>query len=134
MQGNSKDRGMRVSAGRIRMDEKKVERKREKEKQTMAAMMEIYCHGVHKQPLHRLCGECRELLAYAALRTDRCPFMATKIFCSACRVHCYTREKQEKIRAVMRYAGPRMLLIHPGQALRHVWVTLRSKAAPGEKS
>ena len=68
--------------------------------------MEIYCHGVHKQPRHRLCGECRELLAYAALRTDRCPFMATKTFCSACRVHCYTREKQEKIRAVMRYAGP----------------------------
>ena len=33
--------------------------------------MEIYCHGVHKQPRHRLCGECREALAYAALRTDR---------------------------------------------------------------
>ena len=32
-----------------------------------------------------------------------------KDICSACKVHCYSKEMQEKIKEVMKYAGPRML-------------------------
>ena len=34
---------------------------------------------------------------------------------------------QEEIRKVMRYAGPRMLFVHPVLAIRHVKVTLQNK-------
>ena len=36
-------------------------------------------------------------------------------------------EMREKIRAVMRWAGPRMLPVHPVLSIRHAAVTLRSK-------
>ena len=53
------------------------------------------------------------------MRISRCPFMATKTFCSQCHVHCYTLEKLQAIKDVMRYAGPRMLLRHPVLVVRH---------------
>lgn len=109
------------------MNEKHIEKKREKEKQTVSAMIGIYCHGMHQRRRGELCQECQGLLDYAVLRTEKCPFMETKTFCSACKVHCYSKNMQERIRDVMRYAGPRMLLVHPVLALRHIWVTIRSK-------
>ena len=54
-----------------------------------------------------LCPDCAALRDYACQRSDRCPFMETKTFCSNCRVHCYKPEMREKIRAVMRFSGPR---------------------------
>lgn len=96
-----------------------VEGKREREKRTVSLMISIYCrkmHGIKKE----LCPECRALQEYAVLRSDKCPFMETKTFCSNCRVHCYQPQMREKIRAVMRYAGPRMIFHHPLMAVRHV--------------
>ena len=81
----------------------------------------------HKTPKGSLCPECRQLHDYALTRIDKCPFMETKTFCSACRVHCYQPAMREKIRTVMRWAGPRMLPVHPVLSIRHVAVTLRSK-------
>ena len=37
------------------------------------------------------------------------------------------KEMQEKIKEVMKYAGPRMLFYHPLQALDHMWVTMKGK-------
>ena len=34
-----------------------------------------------------------------------------KTFCSNCTVHCYRPEMRERIRTVMRYAGPRKMCI-----------------------
>lgn len=59
------------------------------------------------------------------LRSDTCPFMETKTFCSNCKVHCYKPDMREKIRAVMRFSGPRMMLYHPVMALRHVMESRR---------
>ena len=53
--------------------------------------------------------------------------METKTFCSACKVHCYRPEMREKIRAVMRWAGPRMLFVHPVLAVRHLLGTRKEK-------
>ena len=95
-----------------------VHTKRQREKETVSRMIKIYCRAHHGGK--ELCPDCAALDAYARLRSDKCPFMETKTFCSNCRVHCYRAEMREKIRAVMRYAGPRMLLHHPVMAIRHV--------------
>lgn len=103
-----------------------AESKREREKQVVQLMIRLYCkklHGTQKG----LCPECRELAGYAVMRSDRCPFMETKAFCSNCRVHCYKPEMREKIRKVMRFSGPRMLLHHPVMAVRHVMESWREE-------
>lgn len=119
------------SAGGRRVTEEKraadIEKKRRREKETVGSMIEIYCHGVHRTKRGTLCDACGKLRDYADLRTEKCPFMETKTFCSACKVHCYSKEMQNEIRQVMRYAGPRMLFVHPVLALRHVKVTLENK-------
>ena len=104
-----------------------IEEKRKKEKMTMKTMVEIYCRGNHHTKRGQLCKECEELLAYANMRTDKCPFMETKIFCSNCKVHCYKPDMRDKIKAVMRYSGPRMILHHPVAAVRHLILTKREK-------
>ncbi|WP_302956616.1 nitrous oxide-stimulated promoter family protein [Prevotella sp.] len=40
--------------------------------------------------------------------------------CRLCKVHCYKPEKREQIRQIMRYAGPRMLLYYPADAIKHM--------------
>ncbi len=99
---------------------KTVQTKREREKRMVTEMIKLYCKKQHRVKKGQLCDQCRELNEYAQLRSDKCPFMETKTFCSNCRVHCYKTDMRKKIRAVMRFAGPRMLLQHPVWALRHV--------------
>ncbi len=93
--------------------------KREREKALVSEMIALYCKKRHGTK-GGLCPECAALAAYARKRSEKCPFMETKTFCSNCRVHCYRPEMREKIRAVMRFSGPRMMLCHPVPALRHV--------------
>ena len=95
-----------------------VNTKREREKETVSLMIALYCRGNHGG--RELCPECAALDAYARLRSDKCPFMETKTFCSNCRVHCYKADMRAKIQAVMRYSGPRMLFHHPVLAIRHL--------------
>jgi Nitrous oxide-stimulated promoter len=84
----------------------------------MAAMVHCYCAGKHHGAT-ALCGECEALLSYATGRLNRCRFGAEKPTCANCPVHCYQRQRREQIKAVMRYAGPRMLWKHPVLSLRH---------------
>ena len=108
------------------MSNQKIESKREREKRTVSLMIRIYCkkkHGTRKG----LCPECEALDAYARMRSDKCPFMETKTFCSNCKVHCYKADMREKIRAVMRFSGPRMIFSHPIMAIRHVIQSKKEK-------
>lgn len=100
--------------------------KREKEKELVSQMIALYCKKQHGG-LHGLCAECAELDTYARLRSDKCPFMETKTFCSNCKVHCYKPVMREKIREVMRFSGPRMIFTHPITAVRHVIETKKEK-------
>ena len=68
-----------------------------------------------------------ELRDYAAERLERCRFGPDKPVCAKCPVHCYQRLRREQIRAVMRYAGPRMLWRHPILSLHH-WLQGRRAA------
>ncbi len=106
---------------------KNLDKKRAEEKLLISEMIALYCRKQHGTPKGTLCPECRQLHDYAIARIEKCPFMETKTFCSACKVHCYKPEMREKIRAVMRWAGPRMLPVHPVLSIRHVAVTLRSR-------
>ena len=108
------------------MSKQKIESKREREKRTVSLMIRIYCkkkHGTRKG----LCPECEALDAYARMRSDKCPFMETKTFCSNCKVHCYKADMREKIRAVMRFSGSRMIFSHPIMAIRHVIESQKEK-------
>ena len=102
-----------------------VQTKREREKELVSQMIALYCRKKHGGKA--LCPDCEALDSYARRRSDKCPFMETKTFCSNCRVHCYRPEMRERIRAVMRFSGPRMIFHHPVTALRHVIETRREK-------
>lgn len=102
-----------------------IQTKREREKQLVFQMIALYCKKQHGGK--SLCPDCAALDAYARQRSDRCPFMETKTFCSNCKVHCYKPEMREKIRAVMRFSGPRMLFHHPVIAIRHMIETQKEK-------
>ena len=103
-----------------------IQDKREREKRMVSEMIRLYCRKNH-HTRQGLCPDCAALEAYARARSDRCPFMETKTFCSNCKVHCYKPEMREKIRDVMRFSGPRMLFVHPVAAIRHVMETKREK-------
>lgn len=95
-----------------------MQTKREREKKVVSQMIALYCRKKHGGKA--LCPDCAALDAYARQRSDRCPFMETKTFCSNCAVHCYKPEMREKIRKVMRFSGPRMIFHHPVMATRHM--------------
>ena len=102
-------------------EKEKIEKKRQREQKVVKEMIALYCRKNHKEAADgQLCPECRKLADYAAARSEHCPFMEKKTFCSNCKVHCYKPEMREKIRSVMRFSGPRMLLYHPFLAIWHV--------------
>lgn len=103
----------------------KIQDKRDREKRIVTEMIRLYCRKNHRQK--ELRTECKALAEYASARSDKCPFMETKTFCSNCKVHCYKPEMREKIRAVMRFSGPRMIFYHPVLAVRHVIETKKEK-------
>lgn len=112
----------RKQIGSLQNEFDEIAKKRMQEKQMLRFMLEVYCRKRHGKPW---CEECEKLYAYACMRITHCPFMATKTFCSSCKVHCYRPEERLKIQEVMRFSGPWMLLYHPKMALAHMGNTLR---------
>lgn len=90
----------------------------ESEKHTVHLMIALYCK--HHHGGKKLCEDCKELAEYCAARLDHCKFGEDKPTCKKCTVHCYKPDMRERIRTVMRYAGPRMILHHPIEAIRHM--------------
>lgn len=91
----------------------------EQEKNTVTKMIHIYCK-YHERNRH-LCDNCHQLLEYAYQRLNYCKYGETKPTCRKCPIHCYKPDMREKMRAVMRFAGPRMIFFHPIIAIRHLW-------------
>lgn len=103
MSGRAKDMAM----GRI-----------EREKRTVRLMVELYCR--RKLGLESVPEEYRRLADYACLRLEHCRFGEKKGACKNCPVHCYAPRQREMIRDVMKWAGPRMLVLSPLDAIRHL--------------
>jgi len=94
---------------------------------TLATFVRVYCHSQHRAAervpvelrtieLAALCGRpvelcrvCRKLLQHAVVMRLRCPHNPKPI-CRKCPTHCYAPEYRAQIRAVMRYAGIRLML------------------------
>ena len=104
----------------------KIEEKRQREISIVTKMIEVYCKKKHGTK-DGLCPECQELLDYATMRSNHCPFMETKTFCANCHVHCYKPEMRERIKNVMRFCGPRMLLYYPLATIRHLIESIKEK-------
>lgn len=99
----------------------------ERENETIAAMIRLYCRAIHSQKIG-LCHDCGELLQYAAYRINRCPHKEEKPSCAKCQIHCFSLKMQEKIKKVMRFAGPRMIWRHPILSIYHYLDSRRSGA------
>jgi hypothetical protein len=106
-----------------------------REEKTIAAMIALHCRDHHVgapsaagdadavaagDAGEGLCAECAELLEYARLRLEKCRYGADKPTCANCETHCYRPAMRERVRAVMRYSGPRMLKRHPVLAVAHL--------------
>ena len=116
------------------MNVNQIQDKREREKEMVSDMILLYCQKQHSSIRKAsglkktdLCPECTELEDYARMRSDKCPFMETKTFCSNCKVHCYKKDMRERIRLVMRFSGPRMIFYHPVMAIRHLILSKKEK-------
>ncbi len=86
---------------------------------TVETMIKIYCQGNHGT-LGDVCDECLELTEYASSKLKNCKFGEKKPVCGKCTVHCYKPEMREKIKRVMRYAGPRMVYKHPIMMFKYI--------------
>ena len=103
-------------------------RRIEEEKAVVEQMIRLFCrkHEGHAE----LCPSCRQLLDYAHSRLDRCRFGNDKPTCKKCPIHCYRPEMKEKIRTIMRWSGPRMILHHPLAAIRHLLREMKISRQP----
>jgi len=93
----------------------------------LACFVGIWCEGHHgdrerepwsppqrlrevfDEPLPELCFECGATLAYAVGRRVACPY-DPKPACKHCPTPCYREEQRERMRAIMRYSGWRLIL------------------------
>ena len=98
----------------------------------MSKMVDIYCRDHHGTD--QRCEQCADFMRYAEVRLDKCPFGQDKPTCSNCPVHCYKANYRSKAKAIMRYAGPRMLLRHPALTIAHYIDGLRQARHPRDMS
>lgn len=90
----------------------------EEEKRTIEKIITLYCRK--QEGNKEMCQACTELLEYARTRLEHCKFGNNKSTCQKCPIHCYKPAMREKMQQVMRWAGPRMLLYHPIDAIKHL--------------
>lgn len=100
------------------------------ERKVVNLMIDLYYKKKYKGKLE---NEHLELKTYVNLRLNKCPFGDNKTFCSNCKIHCYNKEMQQKIKEVMRYSGPRMLMYHPVVAIKHLIESRKEKKKNGKK-
>ena len=102
-----------------------TDEKREKEREVLKTMIELYCSKCHGEK--EICHTCKKLLDYSIMKINNCPFMEEKTFCSGCKVHCYEESMRDEIREVMRFSGPRMIFHYPLMTVDHILQSLKQK-------
>ncbi len=91
----------------------------EKEKGIVQLMISLYCSKKEKND-GEMCPDCQALLSYSHLRLMNCRYGEEKSTCGKCRTQCYKRDMKERIKAVMRFSGPRLLFYRPFEFFRHL--------------
>ena len=100
--------------------------KQDKEKKIIKEMISIYCKIKHKKT-DVLCIKCQELVDYAYLKIEKCPFKDTKSFCSNCKIHCYNPDMKIRIREVMIFSKKKMIYKHPIMTVSHMFCAIKEK-------
>ncbi|KEI07505.1 nitrous oxide-stimulated promoter family protein [Clostridium botulinum] len=90
----------------------------QKEKEIVELMIKIYCRKNHNSK-EQLCNECRALKEYAHIRLSKCSFGENKSSCGKCSIHCYKKDMREKIKKVMKFSGPRLIVYSPLALIKH---------------
>ena len=93
--------------------------RKEREINTVEIMIRMYCKTRHHSG-GELCDSCTAVYSYATMKYHHCVFGEIKPVCNVCPVHCYNKTMREKIREIMRFSGPRMILYHPVMAIDHL--------------
>ena len=93
--------------------------RREREKIIVLEMIRMYCAGNHSGGAV-LCEECSALAGYSEKRLLSCMYGDSKPVCKVCPVHCYSPQRREQMRNVMKYSGPRMIYLKPLFAIVHM--------------
>jgi len=82
-----------------------------REKYTIEKMIKIFCSSHNTD--HSLCPDCKLLLEQVHKRIENCKYGMCKPNCSRCDIYCYSADMRKRVKAVMKYSGPKMLLQHP---------------------
>jgi len=93
--------------------------------QNLEFMLKLYCKKFHNT--HILCKECNEIINYAIIKLEKCPFRGTIHTCKTCHIHCFTDNYRKKITEIMRFAGPQMIRHKPFSAIFHLIALKYSK-------
>jgi hypothetical protein len=91
----------------------------DKEKEMVYIMIRLYCYKKHGEN-YNLCKECSGLLKYCHESLFNCKLGEKKSSCRACTIRCYREDMRTKIREVMRYSGPRLLIYRPLEVIKHL--------------
>jgi len=113
----------------------------ELEKRMVGVMITMYCRRHHGRDggdetdgagraEGDLCPDCAALYSYSQRRLDKCVFQNEKPTCGSCPIHCYRPDMRQRIKLVMRFAGPRMFYKHPMLAILHAIDGMRRKKTP----
>ena len=70
----------------------------DKEKEIITLMIKLYCKKKHGGSSGELCNECKK-----------------------CTIHCYKKDMREKVKEVMKFSGPRILIYNPKEYIRHIF-------------
>ena len=89
------------------------------EKKIIELMVKIYCSKNHKGSI---CEDCEKVLNYSFLRIDKCRYMETKSFCSACETPCYNTIMRNKMKDIMSYSGKRLIFYNPLIVFKHIYI------------
>lgn len=88
------------------------------EKHTLERMIGLYCRLNHA---NKMCVDCQEVLDYGLYRLECCRYGNGKPACSKCHTHCYKPVMRERIRKIMRFSGPRMIIYYPVDFIKHIF-------------
>jgi len=97
-----------------------------REEKTFRKMAGIYCRNHHGSG-NQLCQKCEQMVEYVMECVSVCPYGGEKPVCGKCRTHCYAPDMREKVRLVMAFAGPRMMVRHPILAIRHCMDVMKTQ-------
>jgi len=100
-----------------------MEKRIERDERIVKLMIQKYCVNFHNSDI--LCSECADLLNYSVKHLLECPFGEDKPVCSQCTIYCYSKSYKNKIKQVMRFAGPKMIYEHPKDTVLYFFDKLR---------